>query len=130
MFLPRGSGEGVVRHVGAETVREVGWVDPGFGPAADAVCDAKGDGGGLWGGAHGGDEEGVLPAVGAGGGFVGGVLVGEAQGGRAGIEGVSVPAGVVGLVFATVGGGEAVGEGCFGGVCRGVESTLLLFLWT
>ena len=112
-------------------MREVCWVDARLGPAADAVCDAEGEG--LWvrvsvlvfvfwrgGGTDAGDEEGILAAVRAVG-FGGGC---EARAEGEGVEGVCVELGIEALAFTGVGGGEAVGECWCDLGCRGVERAL------
>lgn len=96
---------GCVRHVVAESVGEVCWVDAGVYPASYAVCDAESY---VGGGAYARDEEGILSAVWARA-FVfpaGADVV-------VGVEVEDVGVGVVASVFGCERGGYAVGE--FGG---------------
>ena len=109
-------------HVFAEPVGEVGGIDAGIGPAADAVGDGKGDVRLV---ADVAGEAGVLTAVGA--------LereLGAGAGLPGGVEGGVVGRRVVVGVFGVEGGGEAVFETRDAGACGESSCVVELAPWT
>lgn len=98
-------------HIIAEPMREICWVHAGVYPASNAICDAKGDVGGVL---YLGDEEGILAGVGTGA-----FVLSPGDDTVVGVEGEDVGVGVVAMVFGCEGGGYAVGVFWDGGSVRG-----------